>query len=120
MLLRLNLLYPILQLNFLPVEGEEFIANHLLFTLYLGLDLSIGHLDGVALDEAVASDCHHLLVTLHPVVVVEKFHNWVVMAILLLRQFDTADDVTAPMLPHLNRAIVEADSKAHLVTDGEI
>ena len=86
MLLCLYLLQLILKFNFLLIQRKKLIADELFLTLDLRLDLRIRDLDSVTLDESVATHSNDLLVSLHPIVVVEKFHNGVVLPIILLGQ----------------------------------
>lgn len=82
-----------MQRNFFLVQYEELIADEFLFTLDLCIDLSIGYLYSVALNEAISTNRDDLFVTLHTIINVEQLHDWVVLAIVLLSQFDRAKQV---------------------------
>ena len=86
MLLCLYLLQLILEFNFLLIQRKKLIADELFLTLDLRFDLRIRDLDRVTLDESVATHSNDLLVSLHPIVVIEQFHHRVVLPIILLGQ----------------------------------
>ena len=60
------------------------------------------------------TDSYHLFVTLHPIVVVEELDDGVGLAIRLWRQMYGRDQVTSPVLAHLDSAVIESNGQAIL------
>jgi len=88
--------------------------------LNLSLDLLIRDLDSVALDEAVATDGHELLIALHAIVIVEDLHDGVLRAVVLLGERHFTEQVACSVLAYLDCAVVEANRDAHLVAHCEV
>ena len=84
------------------------------------MDLRIRSRYGIALDETVLTDGDDLLGTLHAIVIVKEFYDWILFTVGLICELDLAYELASPMLSHLYHTVIEADGETHLSVDLEI